>query len=176
MGVVGEINIDFYVLETGSPKLLSIYDNSDWLYSENLPSYLVIKLPGSKKEKNYSFKKGAVNSLNSHNLGISCLKGDCTEEEYVALPDGVYTITLKSGYENIEETKYYLKTDSFDIDFSNTTIKYGLDTVEKDFVEHMTQIRFIEEVAKSHTKFGDFVKANRFFKEAQEMLKKYKNC
>lgn len=175
MEVIGQINIDFYILETGSPNILSIYDNSDWLYSENLPSYLVITLPGSKKQKTYTFKKNAVNTLNSHNLGLSCLKGDCTEEEYVALPDGVYTITLKSGYEDIEETKYYLKTDSFDIDFAEQVIK-NKENNDPVYIQSMTQLKWIENIAKNEAKLGDFVESNRFFKEAQDILNKYKEC
>lgn len=175
MGVVGQINIDFYILETGSPYIISVYDNSDWRYSENLPSYLTIILPGSKKEKTYSFKKNAVNTLNSHNLGLSCLKGDCTEEDYVSLPDGVYTITLKSGYEDIEETKYYLKTDSFDIEFAEE-IKANEGNYDQAYINSMTKVKFLENVAQNHAKLGDFVKSSRFFKEAQDTLNKYKKC
>lgn len=176
MKEVGEINIDFSVLETGNPKKLSIFDTSDWIYSENLPAYLLIKMPGSKKEKTYSFKKYAINTLNSHNLGLSCLKGDCTEEQYVALPDGIYTITLKSGYENIDKTRYYLKTDTFDIEYAKVIITYGMDNFDEDFIEYMTEVKFWENKAKAHTVLGDFVKAQRFFEESKKMLSKYLEC
>lgn len=175
MGTVGQINIDFYVLETGSPYILSIYDNSDWLYSENLPSYITILLPGSKKEKTYTFKKNAVNTLNSHNLGLSCLKGDCTDEHYVLLPDGVYTITLKSGYEEIEQTKYYLKTDTFDIEFSEE-VKKNEGNYDQTYINSMTRVKFIENVAKEYVKLGDFTKSSKYFKEAQSILNNYKEC
>ena len=89
------------------PRYLSIMDLSDWLYAKELPSYILVTIPGSKKPKNYTFAKEKISTFNSHNIGLSCLKGDCTEEEYVSLPDGIYTICLKSGYENIEETKFY---------------------------------------------------------------------
>jgi len=176
MNTVGKINIDFYILETGSPYKLSIFDNSDWIYSQNLPSYLVIQMPGSTKEKTYSFKKEAINTLNSHNLGISCLKGDCTEEEYVKLPDGIYTITLKSGYENIEETKYHLKTDTFDIEYAKVMITYGLEIFDEGFIDYMTEVKFWEDKAKAHTLLGDFVKAQRFFEESKKMLNRYLDC
>lgn len=176
MEQVGKINVDFYVLETGNPKKLSVFDNSDWIYAENLPSYLIIKIPGSKKDKTYSFKKEAINTLNSHNLGLSCLKGDCTEEEYVALPDGIYTITLKSGYEDIDQTKYYLKTDTFDIEYAKVIIKYGLEELDEGFIDYMTEIKFFLSVAKSHTLLGDFVKGQRFFEESKKMLNKYLEC
>ena len=171
-----KINIDFYVLETGSPKIISVYDNSDWEYSENLPSYIVIKIPGSNKEKSFSFLKGAINTLNSHNLGLSCLKGNCTEEEYVDLPDGIYTITVKSGYEGSDATKFYLKTDRFFIEYSKVLIKYGFEyTKDEDFISYMTKIKFLVDVAKAHAINGDFVKTQRFFEEAKQLLKNYVN-
>lgn len=171
-----KIDLDFYVLETGSSKIISIYDNSDWEYAEDLPSYLVIKIPGSKKDKTFSYKKEAINTLNSHNLGLSCLKGNCQEEEYVDLPDGIYTITVKSGFENIEATKFYLKTDRFNIEFAKVLIKYGFEyDKNQDFINYMTKIKFLVDVAKSHAILGDFVNAQRYFEEAKQLLKNYVN-
>jgi hypothetical protein len=172
-----KINLDFHILETGSPRIISIYDNSDWSYSEDLPSYLSIIIPGSKKEINFSFKKGAINTLNSHNLGLSCLKGNCQEEEYVDLPDGIYTITLKSGFEDIESTKFYLKTDRFFIEYSKVLIKYGFEyDKNQDFINYMTRIKFlVDDIARAHAKEGDFVKAQRYFEEAKQLLKNYVN-
>ncbi len=171
-----KINLDFHILETGSPRIISIYDNSDWEYAEDLPSYLVIKIPGSKKDKTFSFKKEGINTLNSHNLGLSCLKGNCQEEEYVDLPDGIYTITVKSGYEGIEATKFYLKTDRFDIEFAKVLIKYGFEyDKNQDFINYMTKIKFLVDVAKSHAILGDFVNSQRYFEEAKQLLKNYVN-
>jgi len=172
-----KINLDFYILETGSPRIISIYDNSDWEYAEDLPSYLVIKIPGSKKDKTFSYKKGAINTLNSHNLGLSCLKGNCTEEEYVDLPDGIYTITVKSGFEDIESTKFYLKTDRFNIEFAKVLIKYGFEyNKDEIFINYMTKIRLlVNDIAKAHAITGDFVKAQRYFEEAKQLLKNYVN-
>lgn len=172
-----KINLDFYVLETGSPRIISIFDNSDWEYAEDLPSYIVIKIPGSKKDKTFSYKKGAINTLNSHNLGLSCLKGNCKEEEYVDLPDGIYTITVKSGFENIEAVKFYLKTDRFNIEFAKVLIKCGFEyNKDEAFINYMTKIRFlVNDIAKSHAIIGDFVKAQRYFEEAKQLLKNYVN-
>ena len=130
----------------------------------------ITKLEGQAK-----VAKERINVFNSHNLGLSCLKGDCTEEEYVSLPDGIYTICLKSGYENIEETKFYLKTDRFNIEYSKVMIKDGIE-YNKDFIEYMMQVKFLVEVAKSHAMLGDFVKAQRFFEDAKKKLRKYVEC
>ena len=171
---VGKINIDFGVSST-SPLHLVVEDFSDWLYAEDLPSYVLITVPGSKKPKTYTFKKFKRNIFNSHNLGLSCLSGDCTEEHYIDTPDGLYTICLKSGYENIEDTHYYLKTDRFNIEYSKVMIKDGIE-YNKDFIEYMMQVKFLVEVAKSHAMLGDFVKAQRFFEDAKKKLRKYVEC
>ena len=174
MAQVGNININFTVF-SDSPLYISIADLSDWLYAQNLPAYLSITIPGSKKPKVFSFTKERINIFNSHNLGLSCLTNDCTEEIYNSLPDGIYTVCLKSGYENIEETKFYLKTDRFNIEYSKVMIKDGIE-YNKDFIEYMMQVKFLVEVAKSHAMLGDFVKAQRFFEDAKKKLKKYVEC
>ena len=123
MNTVGQIKIDFQVIESDRPKYLTIGDLSTWLYASNKPSYISITLPGSKKAITYSWLKNAINTFNSHNLGLSCLSGDCTEETYTDLPDGIYTICLKSGFEDIEEVKYYLKTDRTKLEIAKTIVR-----------------------------------------------------
>ena len=174
METVGKININFSVF-SDSPSHISVADMSDWLYAKGLPAYILITIPGSKKSKNYTFAKEKISTFNSHNLGLSCLKGDCTEEEYVDLPDGIYTICVKSGYEDIENSKFYLKTDRFEVEMAKVMIKDGLE-YDKEFVLKMTKIRFLLDVAKSHALMGDFVKAQRFFEESKGLLKTHIEC
>ena len=171
---VGKINIDFGVSST-SPLHLVVEDFSTWVYAEQLPAYVLITVPGSKKPKTYTFKKFKRNIFNSHNLGLSCLSGDCKEEHYIDTPDGIYTVCLKSGYEDIEETKFYLKTDRFEVEMAKVMIKDGL-AYDKEFVLKMTKIRFLLDVAKSHALMGDFVKAQRFFEESKGLLKTHIEC
>lgn len=175
MNVVGEININFET-SSNSPLYLSIMDLSDWAYSESLPSYILITIPGSKNPKTYTFKKFKTNIFNSHNLGLSCFTNDCKKEEYVDLPDGLFTICLKSGYEGIEKTQYYLKTDRFEVEYNKVLIKYGIDDVDQKFINQMIKIRYTLDVAKSHAMFGDFIKSNRDFQEAKKLLKKFVEC
>lgn len=177
METVGNININFSIFSDDA-KHITVCDLSDWVYAENQPSYITIQVPGSKKTKNFTFVKGKLNIFNSHNLGFSCLQGDCTEEQYVELPDGIYTVCVKSNYQGIETTKSYLKTDIFEVGFSKVMIKYGFEYKEegKDFLLYMMNIKGIMEVAKSHAMLGDFVKAQRFFCEAEKLLEKYVDC
>lgn len=176
MEVVGQIRVDFQVFETGNPKILSVADTSDWLYAENKPAYISIRLPGSKKEKTLSFKKYAVNNFNSHNLGLSCLRGNCTEETYVNTPDGIYTIKVLSGYEGIEKERYYLKTDVIDLEIAKALTLIGFDYTEESSqkIKPYQKIDQFLTVAKSWTKKGDFIKADRYFQEAVSLFNKQK--
>jgi len=165
MEVTGKININFNVY-SNTPTHLYVEDLSDWVYSENQPSYILITIPGSNKPKTYSFKKFKRNVFNSHNLGLSCFSNDCQEEKFNDIPDGIYTICVKSGFETIENSKYYLKTDRFEVEYNKVLIKYGLDDVEQNFIDLMIKIKYTLDVAKSHAMFGDIVKTNRYFQEA----------
>jgi len=174
---IGNINIDFDVMST-RPSNLVVADSSDWKYSINLPSYLLVKIPGSKKFKTFPFKKNALNRLNSHLLGLSCFKDDCGDEVFISIPDGIYTICVKSGYEGIENTKFYLKTDLFKQEFAKVMVKYDLEYKDegKIFLEEMMFIKGIVSVAEAHAHQGDFVKAQRFFEQAKKLLNKRVEC
>jgi hypothetical protein len=175
--IVGQIKIDFDVIQS-TTQTLWIGDSSDWVYSENLPALVEITLPGSKKALAFSFKKKAINSFNSHNLGITCLHGDCTEEVYGDIPDGIYTICVKSGFEGFEKTRYYLKTDRTELELSKVVVKHGFEYSknDKDFRNKIYDIDWLIKVAKSHAKLGDFVKANRFLQGARDILRTLSDC
>lgn len=172
---VGKININFDVF-SNSPQHISVMDLSDWIYAEEKPSYIEIIVPGSSKPKTYSFKKFKINSFNSHNLGLSCLSANCQEEHFVDLPDGIYTITVKSGFENIDCKKYYLKTDRFELEYNKVLVKEGRTDSDDIFIKAMIKIRFLLDVAKSHASSGNFVESNRYLQEAKKILKKYVEC
>lgn len=172
------IKIDFQVLETHDPKFLLIGDTSMWEYAENKPAFVAITPPGSSKPYQFSFTKNSMNIFNSHNLGLSCFTNDCTDELYVDLNDGIYTICVKSHFEGIEKLRYYLKTDRFETELKKTIIKNGLEYDEKDkeFRDTIYQIKWFLDTAKSWCSQGDFVKANRFFNKAKKMLTQYRDC
>jgi len=104
MSVLDTIYIDFFVLPVYDPKVLIISDNSNWLTIEANPSTIEITLPGSTVPRILSFIKSGTNTYDSHTLGLTCLSGDCVDEEYVYLPDGVYTITVKGSTESVPTT------------------------------------------------------------------------
>ncbi len=174
---VGQIHLDFDIY-SNTPQSLIIADLSEWVYAENLASYVTITLPGSSKKLDYVFNKHSLNPFNSHNLGLSCLKNDCGNETYINLPDGIYTVTVKSGYEGIETTKFYLKTDAFELAHAKVIVKHGLeyDKNDKKFQDAMFDVSWLLVVAKAQAKDGDFVKANRFLNEAKLLLKHYMDC
>lgn len=175
MKTVGTINVNFQT-SSNSPLHLSIMDLSDWLYAEPLTSYITILIPGAKKAKAFTFKKYKTNIFNSHNLGLSCLSGGCKEEQYIDIPDGIYTICLKSGYQNIEKTQYYLKADRFEVEYNKVLIKYGIDDIDQKFINLMVKIKYILDVAKSHAMSGDFVKSNKYFQESKKLLQRFVEC
>ena len=175
--VVGQIRIDFDVIQS-TTQTLWIGDNSDWVYIENDPAFIEITLPGSSKALVFSFKKKAINSFNSHNLGITCLQGNCTEETYTDIPDGIYTIKVKGKYQGMDKTKYYLKTDRTELNLSKVIVKHGFEysKQDKEFRDRIYDIDWLIKVAKSHAKLGDFVKADRFFQQAKGLLEVLLDC
>ncbi len=174
---VGKINIDFTIIPDFEPSHIVVGDLSQWKSAENLPATICITPPGSKKSINTVFQKHRLNIFNSQNLGLSCIK-ECEEQELVDLQDGIWTLRLLSGYEGIEKTRYYLKTDRFQLELDKIYVRAGLefDKEQKQFREDLQDLHFLINAAHAQVRVGDFAKANRDFIEAQTILKKYIDC
>jgi hypothetical protein len=174
---IGKIIINITVINDYDPRYLHVGDLSEWKGAKNLPATICIIPPGSKKSINTTFQKHRINSFNSTNLMLSCVK-ECEEQDYIDLPDGIWTLVLKSGYEGIEKTLYYLKTDRFTLELDKIYVRAGMDfdKEKKQFREDLQDLHFLINSAHSQIRVGDHAKANRDFTEAQVLLKKYIDC
>jgi len=178
MSILGKINIDFFVFTLYDPKLLVIADNSNWLHIVDKPSVIEILVPGSTTPRLFNFLKNGSNSFNSHNLCLSCLTADCTEEEYVNLPDGVYTITLKGSPSTYTETKYFLKTDSMQQRLDKLLIDSGFSLVsgDKKLRDRILDINILRQTSEAYVRRGEINEARKFFKITLDELTKLENC
>lgn len=174
---IGKININFSVIPTGEPTHIWVGDNSDWRGAENLPSVIEITPPGAVNSVSHTFQKYKLNIFQSVNLGMSCL-AVCTEQNYTPLPDGIWQFTVKSGYEDIEKTRYYLKTDNLRLELDKIYTKVGLEYSKDDrqFRKDMSDMEFLLITAEAFTRQGDFYKGQRNFLEVRAILDKYTEC
>ena len=174
---IGKIDINFTVIPDYDPRTLIVGDLSVWRGAENLPATICITPPGSKKPINTVFQKHRLNIFNSTNLGLSCVK-ECEEQTYEDLPDGVWTLVLKSGYEGLEKVIYYLKTDRFQLELDKIYVRAGMDfdKNKKQFREDLQDLHFLVNSAHAQIRVGDHAKAFRDFQEAQVILSKYIDC
>ena len=108
---------------------------------------------------------------------MSCLN-TCGEQDYVDLPDGIWTINVKSAYQGIEKIRYYLKTDRFRLELDKIYIKASLEynIKDKQLREDFSDVELMIRTAEAFARDGDFSKASRDFSEAQKILKKYQDC
>ena len=178
MADLTQVIIDFHVFSVGDPKILTVVDNSNWLHIESEPSIIEITFPGSTKPLVFNFLKSSVNSFNSHTLLLTCLTGNCTEETYIDLPDGIYTITVKGSPDTFQTTKYHLKTDRFQIKYDQTLIEIGFDYhIEKAAQrKKLEEVEFLRKVAQAHIRREDVGSAKRFFDLANEQLGRLIEC
>ena len=174
---IGKITINFTVIPDYDPATLIVGDLSVWKGAENLPATICIVPPGSTKSINNTFQKHRLNIFTSINLGLSCLN-EFEETTLQDLPDGVWTLKLLSGYEGLEKTVYFLKTDRFQLELDKVYVRAGLDfdKEQKQFREDLQDIHFLVNSSHAQIRTGDFAKANRDFTQAQVLLKKYIDC
>lgn len=178
MAASSQIKIDFHVFSVYDPKILAVADNSNWLHITSEPSIIEITLPGSTKPLVFNFLKNSFNNFNSNSLELTCLTGDCTEETYSDLPDGIYTITVKGSPDSFQATKYHLKTDRFQKKFDELLIGIGFDYhIEKAAQrKKLEEVEFLRKVAYAHIRREDIGSAKRFFDLATDELNRLGEC
>lgn len=179
MAEVGKIKIDFYVFSEYAPEVLLVGDNSNWLHIEDSPAIIEITLPGATKPLIYTYLKNGVNSFNSHNLKVTCLKGDCTEEEFGPLPDGIYTITVKGSHSpEFYKTKYHLKTDRLQqvIDKNLIDLGFHFDKEKIKLRDEILNVKVLLMQAEAYIRMQELSKAKQFYDLAKEEIERIDRC
>lgn len=170
----GDIKIDFQVISSYDPAILMIADTSSWKHITNKPANIEITLPGSSSPIIYSFVKNQINIFNSNTLYLSC--NSC--EEYVDLPDGIYTINIKGSPDTFNKKRFYLKLDKTRLTLDKIYIERGIEynLQDKNFRDLVTSIELYLKVAESHTRQGNIGKAKQFFDIAVSTIEQNLEC
>jgi hypothetical protein len=178
MSVIGKINVNFFVFSEFDPTVLIVADNSRWLHIEGKRSVIDITLPGASKPITFEYLKNGVNTFNSHNLKITCLKGDCTDEVYGELPDGIYTITVKGSPSTFFKTKYHLKTDRLNqvIDKNLIDLGYYFDEEKVKQRDELLNVKVYLMQAEAYIRREDIQLAKKFYELAKEEMDRIDEC
>ena len=161
-----KIVIDFDILPSSS-KTIRVYDSSDWEWAKDNPSSLLIIPPGSSKCITVPFQKNEVNTINSNDLNLGC---------NLDLSDGMYEITLTSGFTTVNKTINYLKTDACELRMAKTVIEYNeAGKVTDAFKNSIIELNWELLLAKSYTKEGNISKAMNIFNKYKSAVEQL-NC
>ena len=174
------IKIDFTILPTKEPKEIVLLDTSQWGIAYNQPAYLSILPPGYTNYINHSFVKQTYTILNSSNLGMGCITGECNGGELEDLDDGIWEFCLKSAYEGINKKRFFLKDDQLRTEIDKIRIRL-LDTQGFTFVRTQTtdQLEIIEDIlagAHSMLREGRNNDTMKGYNEASKLVDKLKQC
>lgn len=181
MSTLGSINIDFFVFTLYDPKYLIVSDNSTWLHIIDKPAIIEITIPGSTRIITFSFIQNAINTFNSNNLKLTCPHGDCTEQTYIDLPDGVYTITVKGSPDTYYKTKYHLKTDRINQRLDKILIDLGFDFNNGGKDTNKTRDTLLDiqiqlMIAEAYIRKEDINSAKLYYNTANTALGKLEKC
>ena len=172
-----KINVDFSIIQDKNPYYLHIMDLSEWSVIKQKPSIIEITLPGFESCKTFYFDKEKVNFFNSNILNTVCID-ECIIPEESALPDGIYTITVKGSPDKFFKTKRYLKTDLLEIEIDKLLIesfKSG-DRVTKDLRNSFNEINFLLLAANSNLKLDNVNEASKLYDRASKLVEKLSDC
>lgn len=174
---IGSPKINF-LISSGDPKFLVVSDISEYFYATGRPTIINITTPGASAPVVHTLVQNSMATFNSHNLRLSCFHGNCNDQEYIDLPDGIYCIEIITSPDTFRKKKYYLKTDNMRVELAKIYVKVGVEYQSDDnkFLEWSAQIELMITVAESHAMLGELSEAQRFFKLAEGLLSKYQDC
>lgn len=172
MAILDKIDLDFQVLNTGNPKILSIMDNSVWGVLEDKPTIIEIITPGSEKIRTNNFVQGKINVFNSSNLLLSPI-GEKND-----LSDGIYKVTVKGSPDTFCKHRDFLKTDKMRLNLYKLYTSLGSNDSEviKENKKKILEIDLLIRAAENLVSRGELKKAYTFFKRANKDLKNYNEC
>lgn len=153
---------------------LKVEDYSDWGTIENQPSIIEITLPGYSSVKTHYFDKHAINVFHSINLISSCT--DCSDEEKIPLPDGIYVIKVIGSPSTYNKELKYLKTDSLQMKID----KIYIDTVNsknrESLKNKLTEIEFMLNSAEAHLRWDNETEARMLYDQIVREVEKLTDC
>ncbi len=171
-----KIKIDFQILDSKDPTILSIYDTSYWQLIEGKPSIIEITTPGASSPVVNTFTKNSINNFNSINLGLSCLS--CEDIILEELPDGIYTIVVKGSPDNFNKEKLYLRTTKLQLELDKIYIKANLldKTSSKDLLDKLNWIGLLLRSAEANLRYGNLKQTQDIMFEVGSIIDKIKRC
>ncbi len=174
-----KVNLDFQILETKDPNIISIMDSSEWSNIENKPSIIEIFIPGKDTPIVHFFNKKQINLFNSINLKINCVD-DCGEVDYIQLPDGIYTIVLKGSPDKYIKSRKYLRTVSTELKLDKIFIGLELTTKyfssNKSTIDSIFDIELMLKAAKANLRYSNIKKTQSLLFKAQDLIEDLISC
>ena len=162
--------LNFDVIESLDPKVLSFLDKSTYLEKSPDKPLLEILVPGYSKSITVPYRINSYNTISAGQLNITCGKTEI-------LPDGVYEITIRvCPHDTIFLTKYYLKTDLLQYEIDNLLLSVlNKQDMSEGFKKSINNIFILLESAKVHARNGNVEEAIEMYTKVQKIVNKL-NC
>jgi hypothetical protein len=159
------LDFDIYDLDY-NPKTLVFMDKSFYMESPEKPM-LEVTPPGFVEARVIPIRANELNIINSSILGLSSL------DDFSDLPDGIYTLTYRvCPPEVFYKTKLYLRTVA--LEYKLWEILTVKDTFTKEEEKKIVLFDRLLKTAKSYAFYGNAVKAQLYYKEAESVINSIK--
>jgi hypothetical protein len=161
--------LNFEIVESLDPKVLSFLDTSTYLEKSPDKPLVEVLVPGYSKSVIVPYKVNRFNTLSAGQLNITCGTND-------NMPDGVYQLTIRvCPYEVVFCTKYYLKTDLLQYEIDDILLNILYKQELSDSIKKSINTMFVLlESAKVHARNGNIEEATEMYKKIQKLVTKIK--
>jgi hypothetical protein len=156
------------VLKAKDCSYLSIHDTSYYPVAPD-EANIQILMAGYDTPFEFAFVLNEVNVFNSYSFGLTTSETD----DFVALPDGLYTIHLTTCPDTGVCTRYHIRTCQIDCRLALQWAKYAQDCEDEKILYYLDRIEFLLRGAEANADLCNPDKAIELYRKADDLLRRF---
>jgi len=147
---------------------LTVHDTSYYPVAPD-EANIQIAIPGYDTPFEFAFVLNEVNVFNSYSFGLTTNE----TEDFVELPDGLYTLHLTTCPDTGVCSRYHLRTCKIDCRLAVQWAKYAQDCEDEKILYYLDKIEFLLRGAEANADLCNPDKAIELYRKADDLLRRF---
>jgi len=161
------VQLNLEVFKAKDCASLSVLDTSYYPVAPE-SAELSVTVPGYSTAFVFPYTLGEINIINSYSFGFTT----SSTSDYADLPDGVYTVILRTCPDLGENKRYHLRTCKIDCRLAAQWVKY-LDCCDDDkMLYYLDRVDFLLRGAEAQADLCNPIKATELYRKADDLLRR----
>jgi hypothetical protein len=161
------VHLNLEVYKAKDCSFLSVLDTSFYPVPPT-SAELNVTVPGYSTPHNFVFVLGEINILNSYTFGFTTSQ----TQDFTELPDGLYTLILRTCPDLGENKRYHLRTCKIDCRLAAQWVKYLDCCDDEKMLYYLDRIDFLLRGAEAQADLCNPKKATELYIKADDLLRR----